>query len=68
MYYIKIITKINHKKLGIKNNAQSITGNKGNFKKPLLPTGITQSILTRDNWQKHGRSEKWIQQRMMGQE
>lgn len=22
----------------------------------------------RDNWQKHGRSEKWIQQRMMGQE
>ena len=23
---------------------------------------------TRENWQKHGRSEKWIQQRMMGQE
>ncbi len=22
----------------------------------------------RENWQKHGRSEKWIQQRMMGQE
>jgi hypothetical protein len=22
----------------------------------------------RDNWQKHGRSEKWIQRRMMGQE
>lgn len=22
----------------------------------------------RDNWKKHGRSEKWIQQRMMGQE
>jgi len=22
----------------------------------------------RDNWQKHGRSQKWIQQRMMGQE
>jgi DNA-damage-inducible protein D len=22
----------------------------------------------RQNWQKHGRSEKWIQQRMMGQE
>jgi hypothetical protein len=22
----------------------------------------------RDNWQRHGRSEKWIQQRMMGQE
>jgi len=22
----------------------------------------------RDTWQKHGRSEKWIQQRMMGQE
>jgi len=22
----------------------------------------------RDNWQKHGRSEKWVQQRMMGQE
>lgn len=22
----------------------------------------------RDNWQKHGRSKKWIQQRMMGQE
>ena len=22
----------------------------------------------RETWQKHGRSEKWIQQRMMGQE
>lgn len=22
----------------------------------------------RENWHKHGRSEKWIQQRMMGQE
>ncbi|QWB87440.1 hypothetical protein JRD95_01516 [Rickettsia parkeri] len=22
----------------------------------------------RDNWKRHGRSEKWIQQRMMGQE
>jgi len=22
---------------------------------------------TRENWQKHGRSDKWIQQRMMGQ-
>ena len=22
----------------------------------------------RENWKKHGRSEKWIQQRMMGQE
>jgi hypothetical protein len=22
----------------------------------------------RENWQKHGRSQKWIQQRMMGQE
>jgi len=28
-----------------------------------------QSInRARENWQKHGRSEKWIQQRMMGQE
>ena len=28
-----------------------------------------QSIdRARENWQQHGRSEKWIQQRMMGQE
>jgi len=25
-------------------------------------------VRARENWQKHGRSEKWIQQRMMGQE
>jgi DNA-damage-inducible protein D len=28
-----------------------------------------QSIdRARENWKQHGRSEKWIQQRMMGQE
>ncbi|MFV9936571.1 MAG: hypothetical protein AB8U84_05190 [Rickettsia endosymbiont of Haemaphysalis japonica] len=36
------------------------------FKKFLIRK--SQIDKARDNWKRHGRSEKWIQQRMMGQE